>query len=81
MKTLINVVLKAGGAETGCCSTGSDKIWLTDRDGNIWEVLYAHDESEPDGESCCMPSKQENADSHAASSCCAPPKVSGGCCG
>ncbi|MDC1142264.1 ArsI/CadI family heavy metal resistance metalloenzyme [Planctomycetota bacterium] len=48
--------------ETDCCYANSDKIWLSDPDGNAWEMFFTHGEAKTSdgkieaGESCCVPS-------------------------
>jgi catechol 2,3-dioxygenase-like lactoylglutathione lyase family enzyme len=58
---------------TACCYAYADKLWVSDPDGNEWE-LYQRLGDAPvrypgDGE-CCAPAS--GATTQAASSCCAP---------
>ncbi len=43
--------------QQSCCYAVQDKLWISDPDGNSWEVFVnTHDESAPDeqeGETCC----------------------------
>lgn len=49
--------------ETTCCYARSDKVWVTDAQGILWENFYTHGESETfyeaapvaDEERCCKP--------------------------
>jgi len=61
----------AAGAESreACCYALQDKFWLTDPDGNRWEVYTVLEDLEKEKQSataCCQPATEADA------SCCAP---------
>jgi catechol 2,3-dioxygenase-like lactoylglutathione lyase family enzyme len=42
--------------QTSCCYAVQDKTWVTDPDGNEWEVFVVHEDNLPEssaGASCC----------------------------
>ncbi len=51
---------------TTCCYALQDKVWMTDPDGNAWEVYWLREDTA--------------AHSHEASSCCEPSTEGTGCC-
>ena len=68
---------------TTCCYAVQDKRWLSDPDGNAWEVYIVTDDGSEQSASdrnqagearCCAPTA-------ASSSTSATPKAAGGCCG
>ena len=80
---------KAGGpvleeGATTCCYAQSEKSWIADPDGVVWEAFLTSDESTVYGAS---PELEQLASANAAAgSCCAPqaptqPSASTGCCG
>lgn len=64
---------------TSCCYALQDKVWVSDPDGNEWEVFFVKGDAET--------LYDDRAKAEAA--CCAPtqssarpePKATGGCCG
>jgi catechol 2,3-dioxygenase-like lactoylglutathione lyase family enzyme len=60
---------------TTCCYALQDKIWVTDPDGNRWEVFVVLDQ-EDDRQSRTQPRRVEEGTS---SPCCAQPKGSCSC--
>lgn len=75
-------VLEEG--ETTCCYAQSEKSWIADPDGVVWEAFLTNGESTVYGAS---PELEQLASANAASgACCAPqapaaPLVTTGCCG
>jgi catechol 2,3-dioxygenase-like lactoylglutathione lyase family enzyme len=65
---------------TTCCYAKSEKSWIADPDGVVWEAFYTNGESTAYGDSPALTALSESA---AENACCAPalpaPKVS--CCG
>ena len=54
-----------------CCYALQDKFWLSDPDGNRWEIYTVLEDVEtmaPGGAEACCPSKEQES----RSSCCAP---------
>jgi catechol 2,3-dioxygenase-like lactoylglutathione lyase family enzyme len=37
-------LVKLVESDTKCCFARQDKVWLTDPDGNEWEVFYVHEQ-------------------------------------
>ncbi|MFN0045839.1 MAG: ArsI/CadI family heavy metal resistance metalloenzyme [Sphingorhabdus sp.] len=71
-------VLEEGA--TTCCYAKSEKSWITDPDGVVWEAFLTHGESTIYGDSPDF--EQLSGDNAAATACCAP-KVEAapkGCC-
>lgn len=65
--------------DTTCCYAVQDKIWVTDPEGNPWEVFYTHRDSEFEAaESRSMPSVCCPAP--AANAAVSRPEVRGDCC-
>jgi catechol 2,3-dioxygenase-like lactoylglutathione lyase family enzyme len=69
---------------TSCCYALQDKVWVTDPDGNEWEVFVVkadadpmHDDPMKAAQSCCMPDAKAEGKADAK----AEAKASGGCCG
>lgn len=65
---------------TSCCYALQDKVWVTDPDGNDWEVFVVkantetmHDDPEKAKTACCTPTRQAKSD--------ATQSKSSGCCG
>ena len=59
--------------KTDCCYAVQDKAWVSDPDGNSWEVFVVLEDNLPEKETggvCCAPVATEQAESAAASSCC-----------
>jgi catechol 2,3-dioxygenase-like lactoylglutathione lyase family enzyme len=63
--------------QTNCCYAIQDKTWVSDPDGNEWEVFVVLEDNLPEsdykvgGDSvCCVPT---SAGDESAAACCAPP--------
>jgi catechol 2,3-dioxygenase-like lactoylglutathione lyase family enzyme len=71
-------VLEEGA--TTCCYAKSEKSWITDPDGVVWEAFLTQGESTVYGDSPDF--KQLTSDNAAATACCAPKIESApkGCC-
>ena len=72
-------VLEEGA--TTCCYAKSEKSWIADPDGVVWEAFFTNGEATVYGESPELTALSANA---AETSCCAPtmPKqAASGCCG
>lgn len=41
--------------QTSCCYALQDKAWVSDPDGNEWEVFVVLEDTEQTGNSCCAP--------------------------
>lgn len=67
---------------TTCCYAKSEKSWIADPDGVVWEAFHTNGEATVYGESPALSALSENASEGA---CCAPalPKqqASAACCG
>lgn len=71
--------------QTACCYAQSDKYWVTDPSGLVWETFHTLDtipvfgqEPAPSGKAaCCVPAPL--AEKSTQSACCVP-KAGGGCC-
>lgn len=69
-------VLEEGA--TTCCYARSDKSWIADPDGVVWEAFLTTGETTTYGES---PDLAQLASASAApSACCAPAQPTSGCC-
>lgn len=48
-----------------CCFARQDKLWLSDPDGNAWEIFTVHEQLEVTGSvansGCCIPKRQVSA--------------------
>lgn len=58
-------ILERVEENTACCFARQDKLWLSDPDGNAWEVFVVHAQL-PVGETiantgCCIPKRTANA--------------------
>lgn len=60
--------------DTACCYAVQDKVWVTDPDGNEWEVFVVLEADSPHrsdtGSSCCVPSEADEPSDRIASPCC-----------
>jgi catechol 2,3-dioxygenase-like lactoylglutathione lyase family enzyme len=59
--------------QTDCCYAVQDKSWVSDPDGNEWEVFVVLQDNLPERESagvCCAPVATEKAEGEAAASSC-----------
>jgi catechol 2,3-dioxygenase-like lactoylglutathione lyase family enzyme len=65
---------------TTCCYAKSEKSWITDPDGIVWEAFFTNGEATVYGESPELAALSANAGEGA---CCAPamPAQSASCCG
>jgi predicted lactoylglutathione lyase len=59
--------------QTTCCYARSEKSWISDPDGVVWEAFYTNGESVVYGEGPKLSAISENA---SVTSCCAPAKAS-----
>ena len=69
-------VLEEGA--TTCCYAKSEKSWISDPDGVVWEAFHTNGEATVYGDSAPINAGSINA---AASACCAPAMASTGSCG
>ena len=69
-------VLEEGG--TTCCYAKSEKSWISDPDGVVWEAFHTNGEATVYGDSAPIDAVSVNA---AASACCAPAMSSTNSCG
>lgn len=78
LQTAGQPVLEEGA--TTCCYARSEKSWVTDPDGVIWEAFHTTGEATVYGESPELTALSANA---AEASCCAPamPAPAARCCG
>ena len=65
--------------QTNCCYAIQDKTWVSDPDGNEWEVFVVLEDNLPESDFkiggdgvCCVPASAGN---ESAASCCAPVPV------
>jgi len=79
LKAADRPVLEEGN--TTCCYAKSEKSWIADPDGVVWEAFYTNGEATVYGDSPELSALSENA---AETACCAPTmprQVASGCCG
>ena len=69
-------VLEEGA--TTCCYAKSEKSWISDPDGVVWEAFHTNGEATVYGDSAPIDAVSVNA---AASACCAPAMSSTNSCG
>ena len=69
-------VLEEG--ETTCCYAQSEKSWIADPDGVIWEAFLTNGDSTVYGDR--LEVEQLVSTNAAASACCAPKPAASGCC-
>lgn len=64
---------------TTCCYAKSEKKWIADPDGIVWETFLTHGEATVYGDSPALTALSENA---SATNCCAPamPAITPSCC-
>ncbi len=67
LKAANRPVLEEG--QTTCCYAKSEKSWVSDPDGLVWEAFLTHGDSTVYGDSIDLSAVSANA---AAGSCCAP---------
>ena len=66
---------------TTCCYAKSEKSWIADPDGIVWETFLTNGDATLYGDSVSLSALSENA---AETACCAPalaPAVASACCG
>jgi len=67
---------------TTCCYAKSEKSWISDPDGVIWEAFHTNGEATVYGDSPALSAISDNA---AGNACCTPalsaPPAPGACCG
>ena len=68
-------VLEEGA--TTCCYAQSEKSWIADPDGIVWETFLTHGDATVYGESPALSAVSQNA---ASDSCCTPTTPQGVCC-
>lgn len=62
--------------QTDCCYATQDKTWVTDPDGNEWEVFVVLEDNLPEtaertqSAACCAPAGITNAKKSNATACC-----------
>jgi catechol 2,3-dioxygenase-like lactoylglutathione lyase family enzyme len=80
LKTADRPVLEEGA--TTCCYAKSEKSWIADPDGIVWEAFLTKGEATIYGDSPALSALSENA---SATNCCAPempaPATASKCCG
>ncbi|HWG95659.1 MAG TPA: ArsI/CadI family heavy metal resistance metalloenzyme [Nitrospira sp.] len=63
-------ILKRVEDNIACCFARQDKLWLSDPDGNAWEIFTVHEQLEVTGRmsqaGCCVPKK---AGAHEPATC------------
>jgi catechol 2,3-dioxygenase-like lactoylglutathione lyase family enzyme len=77
LKAADRPVLEEGA--TTCCYAKSEKSWITDPDGVVWEAFYTNGDATVYGESPVLSALSANA---SESACCAPtnpPQTATGC--
>lgn len=77
LKSADRPVLEEGA--TTCCYARSEKSWIADPDGVVWEAFLTHGDATVYGDSPALNALLGNA---AADTCCAPamPEAKSGCC-
>lgn len=75
LKAADRPVLEQGA--TTCCYAKSDKSWITDPDGVVWEAFYTNGDATVYGDS---PELSALSSSAAAGACCTPVTPRGVCC-
>ncbi len=78
LKAADRPVLEEGA--TTCCYAKSEKSWIADPDGVVWEAFHTNGEATVYGDSPALSALSDNA---AAGACCAPAMPSpaaAGCC-
>ncbi|SMF74950.1 ArsI/CadI family heavy metal resistance metalloenzyme [Allosphingosinicella indica] len=78
LKAADRPVLEEGA--TTCCYAQSEKSWIADPDGVVWEAFFTNGEATIYGDSPQLGALSVNA---AENACCVPalPKAAEGCCG
>lgn len=49
-------LVKLVESDTKCCFARQDKVWISDPDGNSWEIFYVHEQlpvTEENKKGCC----------------------------
>lgn len=49
-------LVKLVESDTKCCFARQDKVWVSDPDGNSWEIFYVHEQlpvTEENKKACC----------------------------
>ena len=49
-------LVKLVESDTKCCFARQDKVWISDPDGNSWEIFFVHEQlpvNEENKKSCC----------------------------
>lgn len=63
-------ILERAEDNIACCFARQDKLWLSDPDGNAWEIFTVHEQLEVTGRmsqtGCCVPKK---AGAHEPATC------------
>jgi catechol 2,3-dioxygenase-like lactoylglutathione lyase family enzyme len=75
LKAADRPVLEEGA--TTCCYAKSEKSWISDPDGVVWEAFFTNGEATVYGDSPALSALSENADEAA---CCSPITPQGVCC-
>lgn len=77
LKAADRPVLEEGA--TTCCYAKSEKSWIADPDGVVWEAFFTNGEATVYGDSPALDALSVNA---AGNSCCVPvmPAAKSGCC-
>jgi catechol 2,3-dioxygenase-like lactoylglutathione lyase family enzyme len=76
LKAADQPVLEEGA--TTCCYAKSEKSWIADPDGIVWEAFLTNGEATVYGDSPPLSALSENASD---TSCCAPEMAAPKCCG
>ena len=76
LKSADRPVLEEGA--TTCCYATSEKAWISDPDGVVWEAFHTNGEATVYGDNAPIDAVSVNA---AASACCAPAMSSTNSCG
>lgn len=75
LKAADRPVLEEGA--TTCCYAKSEKSWIADPDGVVWEAFFTNGEATVYGDSPTLSALSENA---ADAACCSPITPQGVCC-
>jgi len=75
LKAADRPVLEEG--QTTCCYAKSEKSWIADPDGVVWEAFFTNGEATTYGDSPTLSALSDNA---AEGACCTPVTPQGACC-
>lgn len=62
-------VIEKAEANVACCFARQDKLWVSDPDGNAWEIFTVHEQLEVtdpvSNTGCCIPTRHSSANKQA----------------